>query len=128
MADKIGRYLYKYYLSEMFGKGEICTLKKAKNNLSLGDLKPENTKALTEFLEFSNKLRSVHKAYEIYCETDGKQKTRDILNKLNYVDTSYVTIPVKDAKLFSGDCIPSPLDLVADCLDLEDDWRRSNGY
>ena len=127
-ADKIGRYLYKYYLSEMFGTGEIFTLKEVKERLALGDLKPKNVEALTEFLEFANEVRSVNKAYEIYCEADGKKITRDILNKFNYINTSYVTIPARDEKIFSGLCCLSPLDLVAECLDLEDDWRYSDDY
>ena len=52
-ADKIGRYLYKHYLSEMFGTGEIFTLKKAKEQFLLGDLKPKNIESLNEFLDFA---------------------------------------------------------------------------
>ena len=125
-ANIIGKHLYKYYLSEMFGTGEICTFKEAKERLKHGDLKPKNAEALTEFLEFANDLRSVNKAYEIYCETDGKKETRRILNMFNYVDTSYVTIPGRDAKLFGGKYVPSPLDLVADCLNLNYAWKYSD--
>ncbi len=127
-ADKIGRYLYKYYLSRMFGTGEICTLKQAKENFSLGDLKPKNIEALTEFLERVKKKRSTNTVYDIYCETDGENETRNILNKFNYVNTSYVIMPVEGAKHFYRKYVPSPLDLVAECLDLEDDWRYSDDY
>ena len=127
-ADKIGRYLYKHYLSEMFGTGEIFTLKKAKEQFLLGDLKPKNIEALNEFLEFANEMRSVNKAYEIYCKADGKKETRRVLNMFNYVDTSYVTMPSREAKLFKQEYIPAPLDLVADCLNLDEDWRYNDEY
>lgn len=127
-ADDIGRYLYKYYLSRMFGTGEIYTLKKVKERFALGDLKPKNVELLTNFLKYANELRSVNKAYEIYCEDNGKKATRNILNKLNYVNTSFVTATSRDAKLFHRNTIPSPLDLIGDCLDLKYDWRYSDGY
>lgn len=127
-ADEIGGYLYKYYLSRMFGTGEIYTFKKAKEGVALGDLKPKNVELITKFLESANESRSTNKAYEAYCKAYGKKETRYILNKLNYVNTSYVTVTSRDAKLFYGDTVPSPLDLVAECLGLEDDWRYSDGY
>ena len=127
-ADEIGGYLYKYYLSRMFGTGEIYTFKKAKEGVALGDLKPKNVELITKFLESANESRSTNKAYEAYCKAYGKKETRYIPNKLNYVNTSYVTVTSRDAKLFYGDTVPSPLDLVAECLGLEDDWRYSDGY
>ena len=58
----------------------------------------------------------------------AKKEARKILSKFDYIDTSYVTIPNRDAKLFDGEYIPHPLDLVGSCLDLKYDWRYSDGY
>ena len=93
-------------IRDRFGTGQIFTLKKAKERFLSGDLKPKNAEALTEFSEFSNVMRSADKAYEIYCKEDGAKETHKLLNKFNYVDTSFVTIPNRDAKLFGGECVP----------------------
>ncbi len=106
----------------------LVLITKGKENFSLGDLKPKNIEALTEFLERVKKKRSTNTVYDIYCETDGENETRNILNKFNYVNTSYVIMPVEGAKHFYRKYVPSPLDLVAECLDLEDDWRYSDDY
>ena len=127
-ADIIGKHLYKYYLSKMFGTGRIYTLKTAKEQFSYGDLKPKNAEILKDFLDFANNVRSADKAYEAYCAAHGKKEARKILSKFDYIDTSYVTITNRDAKLFDGEYIPHPLDLVGSCLDLKYDWRYSNGY
>ena len=115
-ADKIGKDLHSYYLSKIFGKGTIYTLKEALHRIDMSEYKPETIKLLKEFIVEANECRSVVETVKIYKSIYGKKKVKKILWMLDNIDTNYVTVTNSDAKLFENGYIPTPLELVEDIV------------
>lgn len=110
-GNKIGNELYNYYLSRIFNRGVIYTLKEALERIDRSGYKPENIKLLKEFVEDSNEARSVAKTYKIYKNIYGKTEVKRIIFMLDNIDTNYVTVTNADVKLFEDNYIPTPLEL-----------------
>ena len=110
-ANKIGKALYKYYLSKIFNAGMICTLKEALLRIEQSGYKLENINLLKEFVKDANESRSVAETFRMYKSTIGKTETKRILFMLDNIDTSCVTVTNADAKLFDNGYIPTPLEL-----------------
>lgn len=113
-ADEIGNELYRYYLLKMFGKGEICTLKRAKEKIGMSGFTPGNIRLMKEFIEDANESRSVTKTYNFYKQTYGKKETKRILGLFDLIDTNYVTATNDAVKLFKDRYIPTPMELYED--------------
>jgi len=113
-AYRIGDELYRYYLSKMFGKGIICTLKEAFACIDMSEYSKKSIKLLKEFIEDANYCRSVSETVKIYKNIYGKSQTKRILYLFDNIDTNYVTVTNADAKLFSRGGIPTPLELYED--------------
>ena len=110
-ADKIGNELYKYYLSKIFNKGTIYTVKEALSQINNSEYKTKTKKLLKEFLSDSNESRSVGKTYRDYKKIYGKHKTKHILELLDDIDTNCVTVTTADSNIFDNGYIPTPLEL-----------------
>lgn len=119
-ADKIGDYLYQYYLPKMFNNGYICTLKNAVERIKSGGLRREIEELLTEFVRASSSLRSAAKAMEEYRKLYGKKTVKRILRALDVIETSCVVATNDDAKCFRGQYIPTPLELYMDFYNLNE--------
>lgn len=117
-ANKIGRDLFPYYLSQIFGKGVICTLKEALQRIDMSGYKPEKIELLKEFLTTANESRSVIEAVKVFKSLYGRKKMKKIIFLLDCIDTNYVTITNTDAKLFDRGYIPTPLELYNDFIEL----------
>ena len=77
----------------------------------MGKYQPENKKILKEFIEFSNRFRSVTKAITLYREVFDRKEINRIIRMLSNIDTSFVTATSEVAKLFNRGYIPTPLEL-----------------
>ena len=110
-SNKIGKHLYKYYLSKIFNDGTIFTLKEALKRISDSGYYPENIKLLSEFIKDCNESRSVAKTVKTYKSIYGKKEVKRIIYMLDNIDTSYVTVAHSDEKLFDNGYIPTPLEL-----------------
>lgn len=64
-ADKIGDYLYRYYLPKIFNNGVVCTLKEAKKRIGMSEFKDENKELLTSFVEEVSSARSAAQILKI---------------------------------------------------------------
>ena len=112
-ADEIGNKLYKYYLTKMFGKGEICTLKRAKEKIDMSGFSNKTMQFMKEFIEEANESRSAAKAYSLYKQIYRNPKIKGMFDLFDDIDTNYVTVTNKDEKLF-GFRIPTPMELYHD--------------
>ena len=110
-ADEIGDYLYRYYLTRIMGTGVICTLPIARCKTALSGYKPENRKALEEYLEIANLERSTAEADRRYRMTDGKKELKRIKFMFENINTNYVTVTARDAKVFAKEYIPTLMEL-----------------
>lgn len=110
-GNKIGKDLYKYYLSEICNNGTIYTLKDALKRIDDSEYKPKNIELLKEFVSDANESRSVAETCRIYKKFYGKSEIGKIVFMLNNIETNYVTITNSDAKLFRNGYIPTPLEL-----------------
>ena len=68
-----------YYLSRICNDGRICTLSEVLKRIDMGEYRPENTKLLKEFIEYSNHFRSAAKAVSMYRECSGKKDVNRII-------------------------------------------------
>lgn len=116
-ANIIGNDLYHYYLTKMFGKGEIYTLKEAINRIEMSGFKPENIETMKEFITEANSSRSVAEAVKLYRNLFGKKETKRILFMFDCIGTNYVTVANTDVKLFKDRYVPTPIELFEICFD-----------
>ena len=93
------------------GTGVICTLPIARCKTALSGYKPENCKALEEYLEKANLERSTAEADRRYRMTDGKKELKRIKFMFENINTNYVTVTARDAKVFAKEYIPTLMEL-----------------
>ncbi len=110
-SQEMGDYLFNYYLSRICNDGKICALSEAHKRIDMGEYRPENTKLLKEFIEYSNHFRSAAKAVSMYRECSGKKEVNRIIWMLSNIETSYVTATTEVVKLFDNGYIPTPFEL-----------------
>ena len=115
-ADEIGSKLYEQYLPKMFGKGEICTLKRAKEKIDMSGFGHKKIEFMKEFVEDANKARSAWEMYRWYKQHYGVSKIKRILGLFEDIDTNYVTVTTRDDKLFFE--IPTPMELYEEFKDV----------
>ena len=109
-SDRIANDLYNYYLSRMFGTGDIYTLKEAMSRIERSGYGKKSVEVLKEFVKGCNESRNAEGTLIEYKYAHGNNKLKQILSMLNDIETSYVTVPNRDIKLFDG-YIPNPLEL-----------------
>ncbi len=106
-ADKIGKDLFEYYLSRMFGGSTIRTLKDAKERIANSDYKPHNKELLTDSIEAIHMGRSVADVFSA-CDKATRKQIKFLLKEL---DINYVTATKEDVALFVDKYIPTPMEL-----------------
>ena len=109
-GDKIGDYLYNYYLGKIFNSGGIYTLKEALKRVDMSEYKTKVISFLKEFLTDCNTSRSVADTIKTYKKIHGKEKVKKLIEQLDNIETSFVTVTAKDEKFFNNN-IPTPLEL-----------------
>ena len=115
-GDKIGDYLYNYYLGKIFNNGGIYTLKEALKRVDMSEYRTKAIKLLKEFLRDCNTSRSVADTLKTYKKIYGKEKTKKIIEQLDNIETSFVTVTTKDEKIFNN-YIPTPLELYKEFVE-----------
>lgn len=110
-AEKIGDYLYRYYLPKIFNDGYICTLQKAIERIELSEFTKSNRELLEEFVREVSLERSAAKAIKEFKKMYGKKEVKRILYMLDVIETNYVVATNDDANCFRAQYIPTPLEL-----------------
>ena len=131
-SDKIGRYLYKYYLGKMFGTGDFYTLDEASKRIEANEFKSDNKEIMTELVKDVSELRSLEKALHSIHIPHSKRNSEDlpkinkkyirdtykkILYMFDLIDTSPITFPREDKKIFGGKKVLNPLNLFYEYLE-----------
>lgn len=116
-AQKIGSELYRYYLTKICNTGYICTLKEAVERIKMSEYKKSDINLLQEFIRDCNTSRSVAKTMKQYKDWYGKAKTKKIVELLNNIETSFLTVPPSDIKLFDNGYIPTPMELYEEFME-----------
>ena len=115
-SDKIGNYLFNYYLGKIFNNGGIYTLKEALKRVDMSEYKTKVINLLKEFLTDCNTSRSVASTLKAYKNIYGKEKIKKIIEQLDNIETNFVTVTTKDKKLFDN-YIPTPLELYKEFVE-----------
>ena len=115
-GDKIGDYLYNYYLGKIFNNGGVYTLKEALKRVDMSEYRTKVIKLLKEFLRDCNTSRSVADTIKTYKKIYGKEKAKKIIEQLDNIETSFVTVTAKDEKIFNN-YIPTPLELYKEFVE-----------
>ncbi len=113
-TEKIGWYLFDYYLYKMFPKGDCYTLPDAIERAKRNEFSDEAKKEMTEFLEYANEKRSLADASKFFRETYGDDYVKKLLWRFRQIDTSPITFPRELKKVFNAKQIPNPVELVTE--------------
>lgn len=115
-SDKIGTYLFEYYLGKIFGTGTIYTLKDANARIDMSGFRNKDIHNLKEFVGEANGARSVHRAAEVFEEFYTKDGIKRLFRMMDTIGTNCITVPPSDAKLFEDGCILSPIEIFGEYI------------
>lgn len=106
----LGDELYNKYLLKISGSGSIYTLKETCQRIDMSEFRKKDIKLMKEFVKDINRYGATE-AFESYTKTYSKAILKRMVGLFEIIDTSFITVPVREAKLFEYNKLPSPLKL-----------------
>ena len=82
----------------------------------MSEYRTKAIKLLKEFLRDCNTSRSVADSLKTYKKIHGKEKAKKIIEQLDNIETSFVTVTAIDEKIFNNH-IPTPLELYKEFVE-----------
>lgn len=109
-CGNLGNELYNKYLSKISGSGCIYTLKETNQRIDMSEFRKKDIKLMKEFVKDIN-LHGAPETFEVYKKEYSKAILKRMIGLFEIIDTSFITLPVREAKLFDSGKLPSPLKL-----------------
>lgn len=109
-CSKLGDELYNKYLLKISGSGSIYTLKETNKRIDMSEFRKKDIRLMKEFVKDINRCGATE-TFEVYKVKYSKAILKRMLELFEIIDTSFITVPVRESKLFENGKVPSPLEL-----------------